>query len=55
MIQARLGPFTEPTNPDAKGLKPPRILAEMNDIAKQFHNPPTMYGSCTVGLVPLTA
>ncbi len=35
---------------DAKGLKPPRTLAEMNDVAKQFHSPPQMYGIVYRGL-----
>ncbi len=35
---------------DAKGLKPPRSLQEMNDLAKQFHNPPNMYGIVYRGL-----
>jgi multiple sugar transport system substrate-binding protein len=35
---------------DAKGLKPPRSLDEMNDIAKKLHAPPQMYGIVYRGL-----
>ncbi len=34
----------------AKGLKPPRTLEEMNDIAKKLHDPPRMYGIVYRGL-----
>jgi len=33
-----------------KGLKPPRTLAEMEEFAKKFHNPPGMYGFVARGL-----
>lgn len=33
-----------------KGLKPPRTLAEMEEFAQTFHNPPGMYGFVARGL-----
>jgi multiple sugar transport system substrate-binding protein len=33
-----------------RGLKPPTTLAEMEDTAQKFHNPPTMYGFVARGL-----
>ncbi len=33
-----------------KGLKPPRTLAEMEEFAQKFHNPPGMYGFVARGL-----
>jgi multiple sugar transport system substrate-binding protein len=35
---------------EQKGLKPPRTLAEMEEIAQKFHNPPNMYGFVARGL-----
>ncbi len=34
----------------AKGLKPPRTVEEMNEIAKKLHDPPRMYGIVYRGL-----
>ncbi len=33
-----------------KGLTPPMTLAEMEELAQRFHNPPTMYGIIARGL-----
>ena len=33
-----------------KGLKPPKTLAEMEEFAQKFHNPPGMYGFVARGL-----
>jgi multiple sugar transport system substrate-binding protein len=33
-----------------KGLKPPKTMAEMEEIAKKLHNPPQMYGIVYRGL-----
>jgi len=34
----------------AKGLKPPKTMAEMEEIAKKLHNPPQLYGIVYRGL-----
>ena len=33
-----------------KGLQPPRTLAELEEFAQHFHNPPTLYGFVARGL-----
>jgi len=33
-----------------KGLKPPRTLAEMEELSQKFHNPPGLYGFVARGL-----